>query len=189
MNNLNQMKEKAFTLIELLIVIGLLLVIGSLTIVILITALRGATKTNTITDVRQNGNYVVSQLTKMIRDSQFNGVSNDNVTYVTDCLSVITPTPIPTQYSYLKVTGFDRGITVFQCIPNTNIASNSSNLLDQTVVSLQSCFFTCTQSTPTDSQVININFSLKQANTTGLLETTASGSAIPFSTSVVIRNR
>ncbi|OGH42386.1 MAG: hypothetical protein A3H79_00140 [Candidatus Levybacteria bacterium RIFCSPLOWO2_02_FULL_36_8b] len=190
---------KGFTLIELLVVIAVLVFVGIFIGSILFSSLRGTNKTNTLTVVRQNGSFAISQTTKMLRNARsFEGVSIDGENYVTDCTQVIppspTPPPDPIKYTYLKITSFDDGQTIFSCSGSPlTLSSNSASLLDTTAVSIpvsNSCYFTCSQSTISDFPTIGINFFLREVVPTGALlpEKTASAAAIPFQTSVLMRN-
>ncbi len=184
-----------FTLIEMLVSMSVIVVVGGLVTSILISSLRGTNKTNTLTSVSQNGSFAVNQIAKMTQGAQsFDGVSTDNTAYLLNCVipSSPTPTPTPTQYKYLKITSFDGGQTTFSCDAGSNIlSSNSASLIDTNAVVLASCYFICTQNTPYDYPVININFSLNAKQQSGALllpERTASATALPFQTSVTVRN-
>ena len=198
---------KGFTLIELLVVIAVLVFVGVFIGAILFSSLRGTNKTNTLTVVRQNGSFAVSQVTKTLRNAKsFEGVSIDGSlnSYTTDCTQIIppspAPTPVPVKYYYLKITSFDSGVTIFSCSGNPGdsenpltLSSNSASLLDTTAVSIpdsNSCYFTCSQSTISDFPAIGINFFLREFVPIGALlpEKTASAAAIPFQTSVLMRN-
>lgn len=193
-------KELGFTLIELLVVIAVLVFVGFFIGSILFSALRGTNRTNTLTVVRQNGSFAISQTTKMLRNAMnFEGVSTDGVGYVTDCTQTVppspTPTPDPIKYSYLKITSFDSGVTIFSCSdPPFTLSSNSASLLDTSTVSIpdvaDSCYFTCSQGSISDLPTIGINFLLREVIPTGALlpEKTASATAILFQTSVTLRN-
>ena len=180
--------SEGFTLIELLAVIFILIAVGTIIGAILVSSLRGTNKTNTITVVRQNGNFAIMQMVKMLRSAK-------RLDFPVSCLLPLSPTPIPT-YSSVTFTSFDDGQTTFSCndsldTPPNTIASNSSSFLDTTSVSLVSCAFTCSQASPSDLSIIGINFSLSAYAPTGvnlLPEKTASATAIPFQTSVTMRN-
>lgn len=180
--------SSGFTLIEMLAAIIVLIALGSIVTGIVWTSLRGNNKASTVSNVRQNGNYALSIMSKMIRDAKyFKGVSIDGSSYSTDCYQTIAnPSPTPIPYQYLKIKSFDDGETIFSCTED-NISSNSGtidvSLLDSNSVSLASCYFECSQPSFSDYPTIKINFEL-----------TATGSAfenqasIPFETSVTLRN-
>lgn len=136
----------------------------------------------------------------MIRYSQsFNGVSNDpNGTFTPSCIPPVvtglSPTPIPSSYKYIKITGFDKGETILSCIPDSSgspeIASESAdgskiNLVDTSTVSINSCTIMCTQGTVVSPPTVTIQFVLSQKSTSGFQE---NQSSVPFQTSVTVRN-
>src|SRR6185436_1265783 len=53
-----------FTLIEMLVVISIIVVIASIVGSILVTSFRGEHKSNSLTIIRQNGDYAISQMAK-----------------------------------------------------------------------------------------------------------------------------
>ena len=180
--------NKGYTLIELLAVIVVMVTVGSIITSILVSALRGENKTNATTLVRQNGNYAITQMSKMIGYARsFEGLSTDNVNFDTNCVPAAppapTPTPTPTQYKYVRVSSFDGGQTTFSCENNT-IASNSSSLVDSVNLTVSNCYFMCTQKDIRSAPTIDINFTLTRGSV-GLFE---NQSAIPFETSVTFRN-
>ncbi len=207
-------RERGFTFIELLAVIAVLIAIGVIVGTILFTSLRGTNKTNTITIVRQNGNYALSLMSKMIREARsFDGVSTaENGPYTVNCLQSTpvppSPTPTPISYKFLKITSFDDRQTTFACcskvLPTPSfIASSSASpactlslantpLIDTGVVSFNAstCSFTCTQASSSNVPAIQIHFELGSynANPTVLPEKTVGPNPIPFDTSVTFRN-
>lgn len=172
--------EKGFTLIELLTVMMVLVTVGIIISTIIVSALRGSNKTTTVNTVRQNGNYAISQISKMLEFAQgFVGVSNDNVTYSTSCSSPTSP------YNFIKITSFDNGQTVFSCNPLTSaISSNSASLINPNDVNLALCSFTCSRNISVPP-TIGIDFTLTQKTSSSLFENKAS---IEFKTSVIMRN-
>jgi prepilin-type N-terminal cleavage/methylation domain-containing protein len=186
--------ESGYTLIELLAVITIVVVVGVIVAGILISSLRGGSKSNVLDNVRQNGNYAVTQMSKMIIYAQsFNGVSNDGGnSYITDCtintpnspLPSPTSAPVPILYQYVKITSFDGGQTIFSC-SNSTIASNGASLIDTSTVSLTYCAFTCIQGDLSQAPTIGINLTLTQNTTSSFAEKQAT---IPFQTSVTLRN-
>lgn len=185
-----------FTLVELLTVVAVVAVIGALIGFILTFSLRGTNKTNSTNEVRQNGNYAILQMSKMIEYAKsFDGVSTDGESYTHNCTAAIppspTPTPTPSQYNYIKITNFDGAQTVFACLSSSppTIASNTASLLDITSVSVDSgsCYFTCSQERITVSPIVGINFSLSKKTKTGGVFNENKAS-IPFQTSVTMRN-
>ncbi|GEM_PF-1724516 len=179
-----------FTLIELLVAAGVVITVGGIMASIMVSALRGVNKSNTLTDARQNGSFVIAQTTKILRYAkQFDGVSTDNVTYTTDCtVPAVNPTPTPVPYTYARVTSFDGGQTTIGCISTApaTISSNSASLVNTTAVVVSNCYFTCTQSLSDGLITLDLDFTLS-SNTTSLLNE-RKASPVPFSTSVTFRN-
>lgn len=163
-----------FTLIELLAVMVVFVSVSGIVITILFSALRGTNKTNTISVVRQNGNYAISQMTKMIRFAK-----------------KLESACVPSSTS-ITIKNLDDGQTIFSCgsLVNCsgNISSNSAAVLDTTAVCLVSCSFSCTRTENSETPIIGINFSLNKAGTSTLVERIAGTSPIPFQTSVSMRN-
>lgn len=179
--------NSGYTLIELLAVMIVLVTVGVIIASILVSSLRGTSKTNVIDEIRSNGNFTLLQMGRMISFAQnFSGVSTDNVTYTTNC--TVQPSP---RYRYIKIKSFDDKETIFSCNILGNpptIASNEASLINTEKVSLDppdSCYFTCSQINLSESPVIGINFILSQSAASGFFEQKAT---IPFETSVTIRN-
>lgn len=195
--------EGAFTLIELLVVMVVLLSTGMVIGAILFSSLRGATKASVLTVARQNGEYAISQIVKTIRNAKsFGGVSGncnpDDLDphnpcagqWITDCSASATEM----QYKYINITDPNDNKVVFSC-EHSLIKSNGVSLIDDTQVHVDNvddnphtktpCYFTCLQSSSSDSPTIGINFSIIQSKVGALSESSAS---VPFSTSVKMRN-
>lgn len=162
-----------FTLVEMLAVMVVFITIGGIIVSILVTSFRTSHKTDTLTLVKQNGNYALTQIAKTIRNAR----------------AIITPYPCypPVSSNTISITTADNNNITYICTGST-IASNGASLLDTTAVTITSCSFTCTQQFETDLPFIAINFSLNQVGSSQFAEQKASASAIPFQTSVLIRN-
>ena len=185
--------QKGFTLVELLAVMFILVSVGGIVTGILISSLRNGSKGNTINDVRQNGQFIISQMSKMITySSKFCGLSVDGAgnldscdnptsgnTFTKDC--TISPSP---SFNYIKIQSFDGGQTVFSCNAST-ISSNSASMLNASSFSVTSCSFTCSQASSFSPPNINISFTLSKVNPGLFVENNV---LIPFETSLTIRN-
>ena len=170
--------NKGYTLIELLAVMIIMITVGLIIATILVSSLRGSNKTNTIESIRQNGNYTILQISKMLEFAQsFQGVSNDDINYLPNCSSPAT------QYKYIKITSFDNQPTTFSCRAN-DIASNGASLINTNEVSLGPCSFTCSRNLSLPP-TIGIAFTLLQKSTSSFFEKQAT---IDFQTSVILRN-
>ena len=181
--------KNGYTLIELLAVIIILVTVGMVITSILVTSLRGGNRSNTTNEVRQNGSYILSQMSKMIAYSRsFDGVSTNGTDYSTDCTviqpPVPTPSPAPVAYRYIKITSFDGGQTVFSCT-GSSIASNGAELTNSTNLNLSSCSFYCSQTNVLAPPTIKVNFTLSKTNSGFFVE---NQTTIPFETSITPRN-
>lgn len=153
------MRKNGFTLIELLVVIMVLSFVGSLVVAILVTTLRGSNKTTTLTDVRQNADYALSTMAKMIRNSQTISACSDN-----NSITFINP---------------DSGTTKFACQPAT-ISSNSASLFPPSI-SVSSCIISCTPSPGSGSPIsVVVSFTVSSLTDQNI--------TIPFQTSIQTRN-
>jgi len=171
------------------VVILLVAVVGGASTVILVSALRGSDRANSVNKIRASGNYAITQIAKMIRYAkEFNGVGTDGVNFSTDALSCPSVNPPP--FHYLKITSFDNGSTVFSCIDSAQpvageISSNSANLVDTAdTFTVSSCRITCTREN-NGPFIINIDFKLNLKSDSFFYEKQAS---IPFHASVATRN-
>ena len=195
----NFKNKTGFTLIELLVVMFILVTVGVIVTGIFAGTLRGGNKGSNINDIRQNGNYVISQMSKMIAYTKaFEGVCDPETADCTDPNSFITfCPPLSTDYKYLKIKSFDGGETIFSCngdsdTPPNTIASRSAaalpaaadSLIDISKMKTTVCGFRCVSSSESVSPTIDVVFTLSSLNGT-LVE---NNSTIDFETSIKPRN-
>ncbi|HUS59770.1 MAG TPA: type II secretion system protein [Nevskiaceae bacterium] len=171
------MKKNAdgFTLIEILVALGILVIILVVGSNMFFTILKGSSKTKILTEVKQNGGYVINVMERMIR----------NAKKIETCESGM---------SKLKITNPDDGITTFHCCGSPlMIASKSGSLTceqarltSNKVQVSSSCndFISCTQAVG-GPPVVTINFTLQQAGTAARPEEEA---LVNFQTAVTLRN-
>ncbi len=196
--------KNGYTLVELLAVIVVLVAVGTIIAAILTSVLRSSNKSASTESVRRNGNYAITQMSKMITYAQkLEGVSLAGSYYYTDCVPQPTR-PASWRYKYLQIKSFDGGITTFFCDDSTStIASQSSTmplqslpdpppagtldyLVDPTLVA--SCYFNCTQENAAAPAKIDIFLNLSVKTSTNFSESQAGTNGIDFETSVIIRN-
>jgi len=184
----SKLNNRGFTLVELLTSIIVLVAVGSVIVGITTSSLRGANKTTVVENIRQNGNYALSQISKDIEYAQiFNGLSDNGIDYVTSCVvtSPIT-SAVTKQYSFIKITPLNTRPIVYNCNSSV-LTANKVSLIDTSSLSLKDCSIKCTQTRSTDVPIIGISFTLESKNTnSGLIEN--SSAPILFETSVTIRN-
>lgn len=188
--------RRGFTLIELLVVVVVLAIVGSIVTGVITFSIRGTNKTNTIENIRQSGNYTISQMSKTIEYARsFDGLSTDGNNYVTSCPATNAPAPTSTDYSYIKVTPFNSSSIVYSCSSVSGVqtvayqqppTATAVSLIDTTSVRVPSCSFTCIVNSATDSPIIRISFRLQPAGSSTLVEKFTT--PITFETSVTMRN-
>jgi prepilin-type N-terminal cleavage/methylation domain-containing protein len=166
-----KMKRNGFTLIEILVVMSIVALISVFGLSFLSTILKGSSKTNIISELKQNGNYVLDVMSYYIRNSvSIDSCAGSSITLRQWDNTTVTFTKI-NQDDVNKI--------------NSKIASNSSSLTNSdsvSGVSVASLNFTCDSSKP---PVVNIDFSLTQsAWAQNSAEFTGS---VPFSTTVSLR--
>ncbi|MBI3984616.1 MAG: type II secretion system protein [Candidatus Levybacteria bacterium] len=181
--------HKGFTLIELLVVMMIIIAVGSIIAGIIVVSLRGGNRSVNVNEVRQTGEYTLSQMTKMVAFAKsFDGIGKlvlGNIVYETDCT-----TQAGVEFTHLKLTSFDNTQTTFICDYNaTTIASQSASrtveLINSTKFNLDVCTFKCTQNSIATAPVIEINFTLSKNSPSTFVENKIS---IPFGTTVGFRN-
>jgi type II secretory pathway pseudopilin PulG len=195
--------ENGYTLVELLAVMIILIAVGTIIASIFVSSLRGGNKSTTTNEVRQVGNYVISQMSKMIAFSEgfsdgFGGVGTgpdkDNITWYYDCVAAPPARTKDTQYHYVKIVSLNDGdTTTFECGRDpTNtygvLSSNSAALTPSTMDA--TCSFTCSQADLSSPPTINISLKLKKIQSAAAAFLPESQkTTMDFNTSVTLRNK
>jgi len=173
-------KSAGFSLIEILVVMGLLAIAVVIGTSLFFTTFRSSAKTKALTIVKQNGDYALSVMERLIRDSEEVIVNGDGDI----CESGMNK---------IKIKRMDGSEIEFECLDEGTatgyIASTSAvraRLISEEV-KLDSCSFDCSQKdlNPFNPQSVVINFTLSQANEAARVEEQAS---VDFQTSVTTRN-
>lgn len=162
------MRKNGFTILEILVVLSLFVLIALLANQVFFSALRGTSKSDATTLVKQSGNYALSVMQRNLYNSRgITGCSSDRVTYL----------------------DADGNQTYFLCVPAAGtatdgyIASGSARLTTEDVV-VTSCSVTCSPSLPETPREVSVLFELKRA----IGERVEEKSTLPFQTRVVLRN-
>lgn len=161
--------QNGFTLVELIIAIGVFAVISISIATILINTLRGANKTNTLAGLRQNGNTLLTQMTRDIRSA---------------VALQLPATCDATPQSTIQITTIDNVQKSYVCANNNIVDANNVSLLDASIVTTTSCTFSCSE-VPGENPVATIDFTLQ--NATGGKMAERSG-LVEFKSSVIMRN-
>src|SRR3989344_6009381 len=127
--------KNGFTLIELMVVLSVFMVVGVVILNTILIVRRETVKTNTINNVRQNGSFALSQISKTVRNAKkFDGVSTDGTAFVSNCMGGASA------YKAVKITTFNDESIIFSCDANT-ISSNSVSLINTNLIRMSSCSF------------------------------------------------
>ena len=158
-------KKQGFTLIELLVVIGLTAVVGTMVVNLFLINLRASTKTKMLTAVKQNGDFAVSAMERIIRNSQEIDCPGGNSVWVK---------------------GVDDGETTFKLSDDDKrVASGSAYLTGSDFEVKDNTWSVNCQEALGKPTVVEINFTLKQA---GVVSGKEFAVEIPFSLKVSTRN-
>lgn len=137
-------RQTGFTLIELLVAIGIMVTVGALASGLFFTILKQSSKTNILTEVKQNGDYAISVMERMIRNAA--GVESS----------------CPGSGNSLIIRNPDGETTQFS-LSGTQIAS-TGGMLTGNKVSASNLSFTCTR-TLGKPDIVSISFTLSQPGT------------------------
>lgn len=173
-------KEHGFTLVEVLVVSAILFTVGVMVVQLFFSSLKGSIKSTTLAIVKQEGDYALTVMERMIRNSR----------EVTGGCTLSPPTTFST---YLDIRNPDDNTTTFSCA-GTRIASASATPpLTQYLTSESvavSCsgpgqLFDCQQF---NEGKIGINFTVSQ-NLPGVTPRVEETAQMNFKTTVTLRNR
>lgn len=167
--------KRGFTLLELLVTTGIMTLVTVILTQVLFSTIHVNTKTEIMKEVKQNGDFALGIIIRMIQNGR-----------------AITSACDGTTASSITLTNADGGETTFTCLPDSDvlrIASNSA-LLTSPKVTLTgvSCTdaidFVCTTAAG-GTKSVKISFSLAQKGTPPSAYETAAGT---FQTTVSVRN-
>ncbi len=172
------MKNKGFTLIELVITIALFAVIGGVMSSILFVTLRGSSKSDALETVSRSGDVALTQIANHIRYSK---------TLIFPDVETCQMNP-PTHEEKVTITSFsDNTESTILCKMDepTDIMLNGESLVDKSSVKVAECYFICTQKSLVDPPSISVFFTLTHIADNGLVENTNSRT---FQTTILLRN-
>lgn len=167
-------KEKGFTLIEILVVVGIFAIIAVIGSGSFFSLLRGSTKSRSASTVKQNGDYALGVMERMIRNARYLEENSGGLI----CDSGMTE---------IKIKNPDGGSTEFKCEANS-ISSDSGELVRKLIdeeLTVTDCQFDCREGGTLNPQVVTIFFTLSTNLGTGRPEEEAIAN---FETTVSLRN-
>lgn len=181
-------KKSGFSLIELLVGIAIIITATTVVLSIIVSSFRITNKSSSNQVIRQNGNYAVLQMSRMLQFADsFKGASEDDSpgSYDPICRE-------GTIYHYIKITynGIDKTISCTDTDENlgglqTDDGSGYKSLIDRNKISVNGCELTCSQVNAAVGPIIGIRFILGLGDDSTLPEKSAS---VDFSTTVKMRN-
>lgn len=173
----SKFKIRGFTLVELLVSSAIVVSISTIVVSILFIAFRVNQRTGITLTVKNNGNSALSQMATSIKYAK-------NLNNPAECVTAANRQP---RQQIAFTSAFDNGQTILSCQTGaaSTIASNGAALINTTAVTVQSCSFTCIQTTVNDPPTITIRFSLTSKNYVGTTETQT---ILPFQTAATMRN-
>jgi prepilin-type N-terminal cleavage/methylation domain-containing protein len=185
--NMENRNDSGFTLIELLVVTGIFVAVSGIIGGILFSTLRGSETTRTTTQIAQNGNFAMTALSDVIKQSRqvVNVYEDEPLENFVDCTNNPTGTHITLRMP-------DNREATLTCDHNEEhkIASSSAQrtylLTDSNVrVVENSCKISCFQPSAFSAPRVEIQFGLGKADSTnGIVEDTSEH----FQTQINIRN-
>lgn len=169
--NKSQQLQSGFTLVELLVSMMVIAIVGSIILVIFFSVLRGSSKTDKIIQVRQSGNYAISQVTKMIRGARS-----------------ISCVPPEEDLEFVTISDDNGSSTKIFCADGriTAEGETTSELADSSQVNV-SCSFSCLQMPNSLMKLVGISMTVK-ANQDGEDSAPEDMATQEFKTSVVVRS-
>lgn len=162
-------KEAGFTLVELMVVVVVVATVGTMVVNLFVINLRASAKSKALTNAKQNGDYALSVMERMIRNAQEVKSYCPAVGATSSSLQIVNP---------------DKGITNFDC-SGVQIASNSGIFLtsNQLAVKSGSCSFFCLKPQGKPA-VVTVKFTLGQKSSYLGTELKAE---VPFETTISTR--
>jgi len=154
--------REGFTLIELVIVAGIMIIIAIVSVNLLFSTLKGSIKAEVIKNAKQNGDYAISVMERMIR----------NASEVITCESGM---------SSIEITNPNNFKTTFS-FSSENIASSGANLISSGY-QVTSSSFDCNKIQDKPA-VVTIKFTLETGGSSTKAEEKIK---IPFQTTVSLR--
>lgn len=138
-------KQGGFTLIEIVVATGILSTVGLIAAAIFFSSLKGGAKTEILKEVKQNGDFAISTIERMIRNAREITSTCEETGTSQASISIVNP---------------DWQTTTFDCA-GTRLASNSSYLTSEKL-DVSDCSFTC-WSQLKGQKKIEITFTLSQS--------------------------
>lgn len=175
-------KNKGFTLIEILVTVGVLGIIAAFGTQMFLSILRNSKKTQVLTEIKQNGDYAINVMERMIRNAEKIIEPDDTCSSCNGHCSSCTD---------IKIKNPDRSSTVFRCSSSPNNITLSTNGgppddLINSKADVDFCNFNVTKGgVGVNPDTVVISFTLSEP---GVVTRPEDRALIEFKTSVTLRN-
>lgn len=166
-----------FTMLELLIVVLIFGILGAIASSSLFSLLKGASKTEIVKEVKQNGDYALSVMEQQIRNAR--DIASSCAGVSSNAVSIINPDNSQTEFSC--------GGTPNRLRERTLPAGPYTNLINTSVIVTNTCnIFTCTFDSIAQLKTVEIELDLAQ---TTVGAPAAESASQTFKTTVTLRNK
>lgn len=182
-NQLKKVYQYGFTLIEILVAVTLSVILLAAASGLFFATLRSDSKKNYVTDLKDTGDYAMSQIEFLLRNAVALERLNPTSPYCTAGMNEI------------MLRSIDNGVTTLY-VEDDRIASDSVDLADGTTIAtryltgdqlaVSNLSFDCQQSSPNTGTYIKIGFTLTYASTSS--QFFGDGGSEHFSTTINIRS-
>lgn len=162
------MKNKGFSLIEILVVISIFAFLGILVTRSVILTIAGSKKSESTVKVRENLDYTLQVIDRQLR----------NASSIVEC-----PNPDPKEIDYIDQNGNQ---TLFRCAKDVNgigLVASGSAQMTSSEVNIKTCSFSCTQDSTTLPAVVTVFLEGVDVTTGG-----AQAADVTLSSQISLRN-
>jgi prepilin-type N-terminal cleavage/methylation domain-containing protein len=180
------LKNKGFTMIEVLVAVGVMALISTVIAQVFFTSVRSNIKTELMKEIKQNGDYAMNTMIRVIQNAKSIDVCNANSLTVTN---QDTP-PTTTQFSYALGHNGNPPLNLDYCyitmITSSQIALTSNNVtIGSDATNCGSAINFICSSIGSVTRAVNIKFTLNQI---GAGNAKYEKATIPYDATVVLRN-
>lgn len=180
------MNKKAFTIIELLVVMGIVGLMIPIIFTVLYAVIRQEARIFALTSVKNQGDFILNSIKYNVRNY---GLSVHNGNPADDLNRVCTnASATPTAYSPLYLR--DRtGNTFYYSVSDGNLASNSSVLasavtLNSNRVTISNFSMSCNRPTALSAPIVSLSYTVNYVTASG-----ESPASMTYQTKIKLRNR
>ncbi len=157
-----------FTLIELLVAVGITITLATMVVGIIVASFRTSNASSTQERLRLAGTNALTQVTGMLRYSEFDSETTSGVRSET-CQRLDSDNSASVDSITFKYHDQTR---IIACNDTSELTLDGNPLIDSNNVDVWSCDISCTQNSAADPPVVNITLDLHTAGSDSLPEST-----------------